>query len=143
MQASFRPEEFHKDGENFGKLLDIFVFLNWFEKKNNTYRFTQKGIFYARRASAYGVTVSYIPSFRKVEELIFGDPNVFWNQPKGTKEIHVDREMNVWGSGGAHSAYFKVVDEIIIDLFNQPIERQPKGIVDMGCGKWSLFNSLI
>jgi hypothetical protein len=54
--------------------------------------------------------------------------------PKGAKEIHVDREMNVWGSGGAHSAYFKVVDAIIIDLFNQPIEQQPKGIVDMGCG---------
>jgi SAM-dependent methyltransferase len=91
-------------------------------------------MFYARRASAYGVTVSYIPAFRKVSELIFGDPTIFWNLPKGAKEIHVDREMNVWGSGGAHSAYFKVVDEIIIDLFNQPIDQQPKGIVDMGCG---------
>ena len=134
MEASFRPDEFHKDGDNFSRMLDIFVFLDWFEKKNETYRFTAKGLFYARRASAYGVTVSYIPAFRKVEELIFGDPTIFWNLPKGAKEIHVDREMNVWGSGGAHSAYFKIVDDIIIDLFNQPIEMQPKGIVDMGCG---------
>ena len=134
MEASFRPEEFHGDGNNFARLLDIFVFLNWFEKKNETYRFTEKGMFYARRASAYGVTVSYIPAFRKVSELIFGDPTIFWNLPKGAREIHVDREMNVWGSGGAHSAYFKVVDKIIIDLFNQPIEQQPKGIVDIGCG---------
>ncbi|MDB4768922.1 class I SAM-dependent methyltransferase [Saprospiraceae bacterium] len=134
MEASFRPEEFHGDGDNFARLLDIFVFLDWFDKKNETYRFTEKGMFYARRASAYGVTVSYIPAFRKVSELIFGDPTIFWNLPKGAKEIHVDREMNVWGSGGAHSAYFKVVDKIIIDLFNQPIEQQPKGIVDIGCG---------
>lgn len=134
MEASFRPDEFHSDGESFARLLDIFVFLGWFEKKNKTYQFTDKGMFYARRASAYGVTVSYIPAFRKVENLIFGDPEIFWNLPKGAKEIHVDRAMNVWGSGGAHSAYFKVVDDIIIDLFNQPIDLQPKGIVDMGCG---------
>jgi hypothetical protein len=38
------------------------------------------------------------------------------------------------GSGGAHETYFKVVDEIIIKLFNLPIEDQPKGILDMGCG---------
>ncbi len=134
MEASFMPEEFHEDGDSFGRLLDIFVYLDWFEKKKDTYRFTEKGLFFARRASAYGVTVSYIPMFRKVDELVFGNPEIFWNLPKGAKEIHVDREMNVWGSGGAHSAYFKVIDDIVIDLFNQPIEQQPKGIVDMGCG---------
>jgi hypothetical protein len=134
MEASFRPEEFHKDGDSFARLLDIFAQLGWFDKKNGTYRFTEKGLFFARRASAYGVTVSYIPAFRKMDDLLFGDPTIFWNLPSGSKEIHVDREMNVWGSGGAHASYFKVVDEVIIDLFNQPIEMQPKGIVDMGCG---------
>ncbi len=134
MEASFMPEEFHEDGESFGRLLDIFVFLGWFVKKNNTYRFTPKGLFFAKRASAYGVTVSYIPTFRKVKELIFGDPKILWNIPANAKEVHVDREMNVWGSGGAHSTYFRKIDEVIIDLFNQPIEDQPKGIVDMGCG---------
>ena len=134
MEASFSPDEFHSDAESFEKLLDIFTYLGWFQKKNETYRFTEKGMFYAKRASAYGVTVSYIPAFRKMDELLSGDPTIFWNLPKGAKEIHVDREMNVWGSGGAHSAYFKVVDDIIIDLFNQPIDQQPKGIVDMGCG---------
>ena len=42
--------------------------------------------------------------------------------------------MNVWGSGGAHKLYFKKIDEIIIEIFNYPIEQQPKGIADMGCG---------
>ena len=27
-----------------------------------------------------------------------------------------------------------MIDEIIIDVFNQPIEKQPLGIADMGCG---------
>lgn len=134
METSFKPEEFHQDAESFEKLLDFFVYLGWFSKGNNTYSFTEKGLFYAKRASAYGVTVSYIPLFRRVKELIFGNPSIFWNLPAGAKEIHVDRTMNVWGSGGAHSAYFKVVDKIIIDLFNKPIEEQPKGILDMGCG---------
>lgn len=134
IEAFFKPEEFHRDGESFERLLDIFVFLGWFEKKNGTYRFTEKGFFYAKRASAYGVTVSYIPTFRNVQTLIFGNPEILWDNQPGGEERHVDRKMNVWGSGGAHSAYFKKIDDIIIDLFNQPIEHQPKGIVDMGCG---------
>ncbi len=134
MEASFHPGEFHADAENFGRMLDIFVDLGWFSKSTDTYTFTEKGLFYTRRASAYGVTVSYIPMFRKTEELLFGDPEILWKDTPGEKEIHVDREMNVWGSGGAHAAYFKIIDEIIIDLFNQPIDQQPKGIVDMGCG---------
>ena len=50
--------------------------------------------------------------------------------------------MNVWGSGGAHAAYFKVVDEIIIDIFNRPISEQPKGILDMGCGNGAFLQHL-
>jgi hypothetical protein len=134
MEASFKPEEFHHDPESFERLLDILVFLGWFDKDNGNYSFTEKGLFYAKRASAYGVTVSYIPTFRRLQELIFGDPKVLWEVPQGAPEIHVDREMNVWGSGGAHANYFRKIDDIIIDIFNQPIEEQPKGIVDMGCG---------
>ncbi|MEM9544331.1 MAG: class I SAM-dependent methyltransferase [Bacteroidota bacterium] len=142
MEASFRPEEFHKEGKSFAALLDFFSFLGWFEKKNETYSFTDKGLFFARRASAYGVTVSYQNTFRHLDELLFGNPNKLWDVPKGHSEIHVDRKMNVWGSGGAHKAYFKKIDEIIIDLFNKPIHEQPKGIVDMGCGNGAYLEHL-
>lgn len=134
MEASFSADEFHEDPISFSKILDFFTYLGWFSKKNDTYRFTKKGLFFARRSSAYGVTVSYIPTFRRVDELIFGNPNIFRSSIPNALEIHVDREMNVWGSGGAHSAYFKKIDEVIIELFNKPIEEQPKGILDMGCG---------
>lgn len=142
MEASFRPEEFHKDGMSFGQLLDMFSYFDWFTKKNDTYSFTDKGLFFAKRASAFGVTVSYLPMFRKMEDLLFGKADILWDIPNGSPESHVDREMNVWGSGGAHGTYFKKVDEIIIDLFNKPIEEQPKGIVDMGCGNGAYLQHL-
>ncbi len=142
MEASFKPEEFHQDAESFEKILDFFTFLGWFAQKNQTYRFTDKGLFFARRASAYGVTVSYIPTFRNLDELIFGNPEILWDVPQNAPEQHVDREMNVWGSGGAHATYFKKIDEIIIDLFNKPLEEQPKGIVDMGCGNGAFLQHI-
>lgn len=134
MEASFGPDEFHEDPENFSKILDFFAHLDWFEVNNGNYRFTNKGLFFARRSSAYGVTVSYLPTFRRIEELLFGNANMLRSSLPNATEIHVDREMNVWGSGGAHSAYFKKIDEIVIALFNKPIAEQPKGILDMGCG---------
>lgn len=142
MEASFKAEEFHEDAESFGKILDFFAFLGWFEKKGQTYRFTEKGLFFARRASAYGVTVSYIPTFRNLDELIFGNPEILINAKPELAELHVDREMNVWGSGGAHMSYFKKIDEIIIELFNGPLDEQPKGIVDMGCGNGAFLQHI-
>ncbi|MCW5520968.1 class I SAM-dependent methyltransferase [Aureitalea sp. L0-47] len=134
MEASFSADEFHEDPVSFSKILDFFTHLEWFSKNNEHYRFTNKGLFFARRSTAYGVTVSYIPTFRRVDELMFGNALIFKSSSSSVSEIHVDREMNVWGSGGAHSAYFKKIDDIIISLFNKPIEEQPKGILDMGCG---------
>lgn len=142
MEASFKSEEFHEDAESFGKILDFFAFLGWFEKKGQTYRFTEKGLFHARRASAYGVTVSYIPTLRSLEELIFGNPEILTNSKPDMPELHVDREMNVWGSGGAHASYFKQIDEVIIELFNRPLDEQPKGVVDMGCGNGAFLQHI-
>ncbi|HAH52502.1 MAG TPA: polyketide synthase, partial [Balneola sp.] len=142
MEANFRPEEFHEEPERFKKILDMLRYLGWFKEKNGTYQFTDIGLFFAKRASAYGVTVSYLPMFRNIEELIFGDPEKIRDTKPGEPEKHVDREMNVWGSGGAHSSYFKVVDEIIIEIFNQPITEQPKGVLDMGCGNGAFIQHL-
>ena len=77
MEASFSADEFHEDPVSFSKILDFFSFLGWFRNKNGHYKFTDKGLFFARRASAYGVTVSYLPTFRRVDELIFGNANIF------------------------------------------------------------------
>lgn len=142
MEASFRAEEFHSDPECFELILSFFAHLGWFEEANGTFRFTEMGLFFAKRASAYGVTVSYVPNFNHINDLLFGNPVVLRDTRVGEEEKHVDREMNVWGSGNAHSGYFKVVDEIIIDLFNKPIDQQPKGILDMGCGNGAFIEHI-
>ena len=142
MEASFTAEEYHKDPESFKKILDFLSYLGWFKKKNGTYQFTDKGLFFAKRASAYGVTVSYLPTFLELEELLFGNPLVLKTDSPDETEKHVNREMNVWGSGGAHSTYFKVIDQVIIKLFNKPIDEQPKGILDMGCGNGAFIQHI-
>lgn len=142
MEASFRAQEFHRNPESFKKILDFFAHLGWFIKKNDTYRFTNEGLFFAKRASAYGVTVSYLPTFIQLDELLFGNPLILKTSSPNETEKHVHREMNVWGSGGAHSTYFKVIDKIIINLFNKPIAEQPKGILDMGCGNGAFIQHI-
>ncbi|WP_347921929.1 class I SAM-dependent methyltransferase [Pontimicrobium sp. SW4] len=142
MEASFRAQEYHKNPESFKKILDFFAYLGWFNKKKDTYQFTDKGLFFAKRASAYGVTVSYLPTFAQLDQLIFGNPLILKANSASEPEKHVHREMNVWGSGGAHSTYFKVIDAIIIELFNKPIDEQPKGILDMGCGNGAFIQHI-
>ncbi len=142
METRFKAEEFHRDPTNFEQLLNMLAELGLFNKLNESFQFTDKGLFFAKRASAYGVTVSYIPTLRRLNDLIFGNPLILQKTEKVAEERHVDREMNVWGSGGAHAAYFKVVDEIVIDLFNKPIDEQPKGILDMGCGNGAFLQHL-
>ena len=142
MEASFNPDEFHKNPQAFEKVLERLAELGWFTKQEKNYKFTEEGLFFARRATSYGVTVSYLPMFAKLNDLLFGSPTKLREIAEGEDEQHVNREMNVWGSGGAHSTYFKVVDEFIIDIFNRPIEEQPKGILDMGCGNGALLHHL-
>lgn len=142
MEASFSADEFHKNPQFFERILDCLVKLGWFTKHGKNYQFTETGLFFARRASAYGVTVSYLPMFSKLDDLLYGSPSKIREIKDGEDEIHVDREMNVWGSGGAHATYFKVIDEFIMDIFNRPLEEQPKGILDMGCGNGALLQHL-
>lgn len=142
MEASFSADEFHKNPGCFEQLLEALAELGWFSRKGRNFQFTETGLFFARRASAYGVTVSYLPMFAKMENLLFGRANEIREVEMGEEEIHVNREMNVWGSGGAHSTYFKVLDEFIIEIFNRPLDEQPKGILDMGCGNGALLQHL-
>lgn len=142
MEASFSAEEYHKDPESFKKILDFLTALGWFIKKNGNYQFTETGLFFAKRATAYGVTVSYLPTFNALDELLFGNASILRDTKPHEPEKHVHREMNVWGSGGAHATYFKVIDTVVIDLFNKPIDQQPKGILDMGCGNGAFIEHI-
>ena len=118
------------------------LIIELFEKLNfisNNLTLNEKGLFFCKRSSAYGVTVSYMPLFSKMNKLLYENTSNILNRDSNGKELHVNRKMNVWGSGGAHKLYFKKIDEIIIEIFNYPIEKQPKGISDMGCGDGTML----
>ncbi len=142
METSFQAAEFHKNPEHFEKILNFLSTLGWFTKHQNNYKFTENGLYFARRATSYGVTVSYLPMLMQMTSLLFGNPEKLRDNNESKEEIHVDRKMNVWGSGGAHSTYFRVVTDFIISIFDQPIHLQPKGILDMGCGNGAFIQHI-
>jgi len=118
----------NKQLNNFiNKILIEFNFADHSNEKN------KKRDYYFKRLTAFGVTSSYLPMFEKLDQLLFDNSNFIWDRIDGD-EIHVNRKLNIWGSGGAHKIYFDKIDDIIIDVFNQEINEQPTGIIDIGCG---------
>ena len=110
----------------------------WCVSRSNQFFLTPAGRYAAQIAHSYGVTVSYLPMFDMIDTLLFGYAK-FPRVDDSGGELLVNRGMNVWGSGGAHSNYFKKSDEMIVDLFSRPIGEQPQGICDMGCGDGTLL----
>jgi hypothetical protein len=90
-------------------------------------------LFFAKRAAAYGVTVSYSPIRCKMNDLLFGNARILKTVADAEDEVNVHREMNVWRGSDTYESYFKVVDKIVMKLFNLPIEDQSKRILDTGC----------
>ncbi|HJZ73093.1 MAG TPA: hypothetical protein VKE51_15215 [Vicinamibacterales bacterium] len=124
-----------------GCLLDLLSTTGWVERTGSVVQLTGCGRYAAQIASAYGVTVSYLPMFAVLPTLLFGNARIPRVDSSGV-ETMVNRAMNVWGSGGAHTTYFKRLDEIVVDIFNRPVSEQPRGICDMGCGDGTLLAHL-
>ncbi len=124
-------------------LLQLLAPLGWltFSADKTQVALTTDGQYAASIATSYGVTVSYLPTMVVVPELLFGNARLARFDTNGVETL-VDRGMNVWGSGGAHTTYFRRIDEIIIELFNAPLNQQPRGICDMGCGDGTLLAHL-
>jgi hypothetical protein len=122
-------------------LLDLLATQGWIAREQDRVQLTPCGRYAAQIATSYGVTVSYLPTFNVVSTLLFGNPRIPRFDESGV-ELLVNRGMNVWASGGAHKTYFRKVDEIIVEIFNQPLDQQPQGVCDMGCGDGSLLEHL-
>lgn len=114
--------------------LDVLVHAGWASWRGSVAELTPLGAHAMRRALAYGVPVSYLPLFDDIEQLLFGDPERFWQRTPGAPERHIDRALNVRATGASHARYFAAADEIIIRAFNRPWPEQPLGFCDMGSG---------
>jgi hypothetical protein len=126
---------------SIGCLFDVLSTTGWVERTDTVVQLTRRGRYATQIASAYGVTVSYLPMFAVLPTLLFGNARIPRVDASGVETL-VNRAMNVWGSGGAHITYFRKVDEIVVDIFNRPIAEQPRGICDMGCGDGTLLAHL-
>ncbi len=126
---------------SLGLVFDLLIAQGWMAREQNRVWLTPIGFYAAQIAPSYGVTVSYLPLFNVLNTLLFGNARIARVDETGS-ELLVNRGMNVWGSGGAHNTYFKKVDEIIEEIFNRPLEHQPEGICDMGCGDGTLLEHL-
>ncbi len=120
-----------------------FIHKKWAEKMAEQTVLTAAGRFMLERALNMAVAASHAPLLYKMQEILFGDvTNVFGKNAEG-HELHIDRTLNVIGSGFQHTRYFDDVEEIIIALFNKnPVEKQPKYIIDTGCGDGTLLKKI-
>jgi hypothetical protein len=122
-------------------IFDLLATQGWVERDRDRVHLTPCGLYAAQIGTSYGVTVSYLPLLNVLSTLLFGNPRIQRFDETGS-ELLVNRGMNVWGSGGAHKTYFRKVDEIIVEIFNRPLDQQPEGICDMGCGDGTLLEHL-
>ena len=140
-QGPLEPGGLPGNRASLGLVFDLLIAQGWMSREQDRVFLTPQGLYAAQIATSYGVTISYLPRFNVIDTLLFGNPRIARVDETGS-ELLVNRGMNVWGSGGAHNTYFKKVDEIIVEIFNRPIEQQPEGICDMGCGDGTLLEHL-
>ena len=123
-------------------VFDLLAAQGWIRLREDVAELTAAGRYLVQIAPSYGVTVSYLPNLNNLGTLLFGNVRKLRRLDENGMELLVDRSMNVWGSGGAHTTYFKKVDEIVIEVFNRPLDQQPKGVCDMGCGDATFLEHL-
>ncbi|MGY4730727.1 AprA-related methyltransferase [Burkholderia pyrrocinia] len=105
-------------------------------------RLTEAGRIHRPIAAPYaGLPASYLRSYAVLDEILFGNPDPLDIDNDG----HIDRVMNVYASSGAGSgpASQEITTKILRQLFDEtPLEQQPAGISDMGCGDGSALKRL-
>jgi len=141
VQGPLEMEKLPGNHASLGLVFELLIAQGWMAREESRVYLTPSGFYAAQIATSYGVTVSYLPLFNVIDTLLFGNPRIARVDETGS-ELLVNRGMNVWGSGGAHNTYFKKVDEIIVEIFNRPLDQQPEGICDMGCGDGTLLEHL-
>ncbi len=131
-------------GKNFIIIRDLFIKEKWLDAKSPLLNYMPLGAYLFKRISLIAVTVSYQPMFAKLDKILFGDVReVFGLSVEEGHEQHVDRQLNVMGSGAQHGMFFEQFKLQVVKLFqNTNFASQPAYIADMGCGDGSLLKAL-
>ncbi|MCP6759970.1 MAG: phosphopantetheine-binding protein [Fischerella sp. CENA71] len=122
-------------------LIKLFTNLGWIELfKTGHFTFTKLGEFIKERALNTAIVASYTPMLSRMDDVLFGDCLSVFQRDAFGQESHIDRNLNVIGSGFQHHKYFTDLEQSILSIFNRfPLAEQPKYIADMGCGDGTLL----
>jgi len=112
------------------------------DANRNLVQMTTWGKAYSEVApAACSLPGSYIKMYAVMDELLWKDADPF----NIGEDTHVDRVMNIWGSSRAGSgpASAVIADKILRKFFDEtPLDEQPAGIADMGCGDGTSLSRL-
>eukprot|EP00435_Cladocopium_sp_Y103_P057612 s936_g19.t2 len=92
-----------------------------------------------QRCQTLLVATSYAPMLAKFQHVLYKEPSWGFNGTSSGEELHVDRTLNVLGSGLQHKAFFRDLLELLKPLFSSDLKQQPRFVADTGCGDGSLL----
>jgi len=118
----------------------LFVVRRWASRSGDAVHVNRAGRFVIDRIFVTATLASYMPMFGRAQELLFGDAGSVFERDEAGHETHVDRTVNVIGSGFQHEKFFTALTDLIIRSFDdEDYASQPKYIADMGCGDGTLL----
>ncbi|MCP5007491.1 MAG: hypothetical protein GY941_26680, partial [Planctomycetes bacterium] len=121
----------------------LFFQKQWIEGSKRKWQLTKPGEEIFKKTGVLAIAASYRPMLFQMDQLLFGDSASVFNRNQQGEESHVDRLLNVLGSGFQHGRYFKDAEAEVLKIFNQfPLKTQPKAIADMGCGDGAFLKQL-
>ncbi|MFB9326110.1 SDR family NAD(P)-dependent oxidoreductase [Paenibacillus aurantiacus] len=115
----------------------------WLKRQAHGDELTELGRFLIDRMYNTAILYSYKPMLRQMGQVIFGDCQAVFQRGEDGHESHIDRTLNVTGSGFQHEKYFADMEAAVLAVFDrEPLESQPDYIADMGCGDGTLLYRL-
>lgn len=116
----------------------------WTACDSGTVRLTPAGRTALACVPQYWHPICYLPLIRSVPDLLFGgQPAQPAAPPDASAEEHQDRELDIRFSGQVFSRTCRdPFLDVVLPLFDLPLERQPSVVVDVGCGDGSLLAAL-
>ena len=120
-----------------------FVARGWGSGQGARFELNPAGHYVLQSGPKLGVVVSYRPMLCRMDDLLFGAAAEVFGRDASGHERHLDRELNVTGSGSQHQSYFEALVDLLVDVFDQePLDAQPRYIADMGCGDGTLLRQV-
>ncbi|WP_313918018.1 SDR family NAD(P)-dependent oxidoreductase, partial [Tahibacter sp.] len=125
------------------EVLRLLSDMRWLERKGRSLWLLPAGIAMLERIAITAALASYRRMFAQTQELLSGDPGRVFTLDRFGHEKHLDRTLNVVGSGFQHQRYFTALSEFVHKCFDDAdLAAQPKYLADTGCGDGTLLRRL-